>query len=617
MLHISIFFSFLSIIGLSNIIRLWIVKEFELTFYYACLFGIFVLYFAGLLNLLEPAVWILKVIGLCGCLLFLNKKFRYKFNITYGFIFIISSILFLYWNINTVNYAYYSGVDDYAHWGRMMMQITSKNKLIEFNDTFATGNSANYPPAIALFQYIFSYFTGYQRNIGTFGQGVLTLSALSVMFISIRQKFDQKNLILFSVLALFIGSMVWIFGSGLHSLQADLLMGSTMGVSLLIYSFYKKEGATKAILLAAPAILSLVLIKHIGILFAGFTLAVIVADTYFSNKKYFFRVLIYIVGVLIALLILRYTWTSHVLNSGMTISHSPQITTYLDVIRAFIPAYMTDFQKIVINNYMHYLFLSHHSSTYWFIASLLLTFISFKISNNYEIEIPKFAIFCFYLCFTAYLFVLLILYLFAFSDSEGIGVASATRYIKTMSLAMLIYFVGILMVLLDKAKLNLTNKILTAIIFLVLILPNFGRILLDTYASFKNRPTQMDAYELEKMAEYTVARTLENSKIYFVWVDLSRDNSVFFRYGIYPRYSNQDCTSIKPISSWKSKDDPSPCYLTFEQFEKIISNYDFIYLASTTNEFMQNYFTRLNTVDEPRGLFEIRKNGGTLSLLKK
>ena len=357
MIHLSIFFSFLSIVGISNIFRQWIAKEFELNFYYACLLSIFILYFAGLLNLLEPAVWVLKVTGLFGCLLFLNPKFRREFNITYGLIFIIGSVLFLYWNINTVNYAYYSGVDDYAHWGRMMSQITSQNKLIEPNDAFATGLSKNYPPAIALFQYIFSYFTGYQRNIGTFGQGVLTLSVFSVLFISMRQKFDQKNLILFSVLVLFIGSMVWIFGSGLHSLQADLLLGSSMGVSLFIYYFYKKEGLFRAILLATPSILILVLIKHIGILFAGFTLLIIVADIYATNKKDIFRGLIFISGILILLLILRYTWTSHILNLGITLSHSPRATSIIEVIKAFIPGYATEFQSAVIRNYFHYLFL--------------------------------------------------------------------------------------------------------------------------------------------------------------------------------------------------------------------------------------------------------------------
>ena len=617
MLHFSILFSFLSIVGISNIIRRWVNKEFELTFYYACLLGIFVLYFAGLFDVLEPAVWVFRIMGLCGCLLFLNKNYRDKINFTYGLIFIFSSILFLYWSINTINYAYYSGVDDYAHWARMMMQITSKNKLIEFNDTFATGNASNYPPAIALFQYIFSYFTGYHRNIGTFGQGVLTLSVFSVLFISIKQKFDKKNLILFSVLVLFIGSMVWIFGSGLHSLQADLLIGGTMGISVLIYSLNKKEGAGRAILLAAPGILSLVLIKHIGILFGVFTLAIILADTYSSNKKDSYRILIYLVVILIALLTLRYTWTSHVLNSGVTISHSPRITTFLDVVRAFIPSYMTDFQKTVINNYIHYLFLSHHTSTYWFLASLFLTVISYKIAKNHNLEISIPVIICFYLCFAAYLFVLLILYLFAFSESEGIGVASATRYIKTMSLAMLIYFTGIMMGLLNKVKLSLLNKILTIIIFLILILPNFGRILIDTYASFIDRPTQIEAHELEKMAEYTVAKTPENSKIYFVWIDLSGDNSVFFNYGIFPRISNTECTSIKPIGSAKVKDDPSPCHLTSQEFEAIIRGYDFIYLAFVTDEFIQNYFRKLNAVDEPKGLFEVQKNGNTLILLKK
>ena len=361
----------------------------------------------------------------------------------------------------------------------------------------------------------------------------------------------------------------------------------------------------------------LVLIKHIGILFAGFTLAVIAADNFSNNKKHILQSLIYIFGLLIALLILRYTWTSHVLNSGISISHSMRITSYIDVIKAFIPAHMTDFQATVIKNYISYLFLNHHSSTYWFFGSLLLTFTSFKIAKNNAFEIPIFSCICFYLCFAAYLFVMLILYLFAFPESEGIGVASATRYIKTMSLAMLIYFAGILIVLLNKAKLNLNNKILTVITFLLLILPNFGRILMDSYASFMNRPTQMEAYELEKIAEYTVARTPSNSKIYFVWIDKTLDNSVFFRYGIFPRTSNHDCASIKPIGSPKTERDPSACNWAPEEFEAVISSYDFIYLAFTTDEFVEKYFRKLNTDDSATGLFKIIKNDGKIILFKK
>jgi hypothetical protein len=92
---------------------------------------------------------------------------------------------------------------------------------------------------------------------------------------------------------------------------------------------------------------------------------------------------------------------------------------------------------------------------------------------------------------------------------------------------------------------------------------------------------------------------------------------VFFRYAIFPRQSNQECTSIKPIGSVKSKDDPNPCFLTPGEFENAISTYDFVYFASTTEEFKHNYFVNLNNIDEPNGLFEIQKNNGKLVLLKK
>ena len=465
---------------------------------------------------------------------------------------------------------------------------------------------------------MFSCFTGYQRQIGTFGQGVLTLSVFSVLFLSLKPKFERKNIFLFLALVLSSGALIWIFGSGLHSLQADLLLGSTMGVSLFIYHHYKnKSGTLKAILLAAPAILSLVLIKHIGILFAEFSLLIIAADVYSSDKKKFHNEYLYIIGLFIAILILRYTWTTHIFNMGLSISHSPRLTSIIDVLKVFIPAYTTEYQAVVIQNYIHYLFLSHHTSTYWVLATLILTLSIFKIARNNSLEIPVLAITSFYICFFAYLFILLLLYLFSFSESEGMGIASATRYIETMSLAMMIYFIGIFIPLLNKAKLNLTNKCIAIFTFLILIMPNIGRIIIDSYASAVNKPTQLEAYAIEKMAEDTVKKTPVNSKIYFIWVDLSSDNSVFYNYAVFPRTSNTNCTSIKPIGSQKSKDDPSPCYLLPDEFDAKISDYDFVYLAHSTEDFKQNFFNRLNTTDEPARLFEIHKNGSQLKLVKK
>jgi len=99
----SIIISILSVVGFSHIFSQWIKIEFELLFYYSCLFSIFILYISGLTNTLETAVILLRWIGLAGLLLFISTQFRKDFKITYGMIFLIVAIAFLLWSIKTTN----------------------------------------------------------------------------------------------------------------------------------------------------------------------------------------------------------------------------------------------------------------------------------------------------------------------------------------------------------------------------------------------------------------------------------------------------------------------------------------------------------------------------------
>ena len=612
-MNLSIIISILSLVGISNIFSQWIKREFELLFYYSCLFSIFILYISGLTNTLETAVILLRWIGLAGLLLFISTQFRKDFKITYGMIFLIIAIAFLLWSINTANYEYYYGSDDYHHWGKTMRQVTEYNRLTIFTDS---GDMKDYPPAAALFQYVFSYFTGYRINIGILGQGILTLSGLSILFLSFPQQFSKVHFLTFIVTIGIAASMVWFFRYGFHTLQTDLLLGSTLGIAVCIYHRYKNQDYITALLLATPSILSLVLIKHIGILFVAFAIFIMAIDIFVNNRKNILKAGMVLAIIFSAALLIRYSWNDYLLNQGIQITKAPKFT-FIDVIYAFIPAYSTAEQKIIIGSYVNYLFYSDHSSTYWFFISIFLLYANSKLNSENHLKNQTTINFGLYVSFVVYLVVLLILYLFTFSYFEASRVLSATRYINTIILSMIIYLSYINIEILNKIKLKTSLKKTTAFAILILLLPNASIIASDTYASFTNSHTQKEVYIVEQMSLDIKNNTPEKSKIYFIWNDSDNDKSHILNYSIYPRHSNQSCISIKDKNAILTEADPWSCLMNLTEFEKIMLEYDYLYIGHASEEFQEDFFSKYNTQDKPQGLFKILKKNNNIFFIKQ
>ena len=315
-------------------------------------------------------------------------------------------------------------------------------------------------------------------------------------------------------------------------------------------------------------------------------------------------------------MLLRYTWTNYLGSHGIFITHNSEAAKLLDIAKAFMPSYATNLQNTIINNYIEYLFFKHHTSTYWFLAGLILVFSTYNIAKISDYKIPHFAYIGFYLCFTAYLFILLILYLFSFDEYEGVRIASATRYINTINLAMLIYFFGVFINVIQNISINKTKKIKISVVFLMLILPNSGRLIIDTIASYNQINTQKNAFEIEQLAKSVVSQTPEKSKIYFIWSNQSNDDSVIFNYAIYPRISNTSCSSIIPSESPSNENDPWSCRMNNEKFKQTISDYEYIFIAFSSKEFEQKYFQNYNSIDSAIGIFKINNENGRIRFIK-
>ena len=147
----------------------------------------------------------------------------------------------------------------FSHWGRVSKIIASNDRLIIPTDPlwFPT-----YPPGIALFDYFFFQFSDFSESDAMFTHGFFIFTALALVF-SVVPKNINKYLFIF--ISLFIYTLIYFFGLGLHTLSADLILGVVFGVALFGYLLDRQNQRMSAMLRLLPLLLLLVIIKQIGI----------------------------------------------------------------------------------------------------------------------------------------------------------------------------------------------------------------------------------------------------------------------------------------------------------------------------------------------------------------
>jgi hypothetical protein len=595
-------------------IALTIEKRINIRFSTSLLYGVIsisiLLYIGALLNYLEIAATSIRIIGWIG-LVAGYQSFKNRQPKPDEF-YIFLSVLGFYIFCQTEPYSIFPFIDDYSHWGRMSQLITENNRLIINTDLVG---HKDYPPIAALFHYFFTNFSGYKDKIAIYANGLLLIIFSSPLLIPISNYVSKEKKKVFILTSLSIYSLFWILGLGLHSLWADLLLGFVFGIVLYLYFNCGWKDKDIALIAAIPLLLYIVQIKQIGILFAIFALTIIGLDYLkYGNKKTFIKLSI-VFAILIALLIFEWSWKNYITSHEISRGFKADITI-TNIISAINPVTASERQSITTKRFIDYLFFSHHLSTYWFLTSLILMcglMVAVKKSNVNTSILPYVTI---YAIFTVYMFILLLLYFFSFSDYEGPRLASIDRYTLTYILGMLIFIGGSLIATssFEKTKNYKLFLIITAIL---IILPNAGRIILDTLRVGLNTTPQHTAATITAMSQYIKEKTSENAKIYIIWSEGSNDEGVIFSYYLRPRKNNSKCIFIKPPKSPKDADDIWSCQLTVEQFKDTISNYDYLFLANPSQEFINFYLKNLgieyNSIDSR--LFKI-KNENEFQLTK-
>src|SRR5699024_8009522 len=139
-----------------------------------------VMMIAGLLNILEPTVGIIQILGVLfalyyGYQFYRQKNFKQFFQKEFNFgilLYILGGLYFLFLlsNQELVHY------DNFSHWGTVVKEIFLNNALP--TEWTHISDFTNYPPGTAIFIYYFMKATFPSEGMALFGQYLIISSSI-------------------------------------------------------------------------------------------------------------------------------------------------------------------------------------------------------------------------------------------------------------------------------------------------------------------------------------------------------------------------------------------------------------------------------------------------------
>jgi hypothetical protein len=589
MANLQIFISLLSLFGLAHLLKITKVVGAELSLFHASVYASLILYCGALIGLLPETALSIRVTGLFGLLLFFRGARKIKFKLTPEIIFFTFSIGAFYLLCQTSNFRTFSQVDDFGYWGRASRALFENNALLTKKDPIS---HLDYPPIAALFQYSFTYFSGFEDRLALFAQGLLVISGSFLFIQPLTGLTGISRIATLGAASIGICSLYWIFSSwfltvSLGTLSADVLLGLCFGLTLHVYFNQNTNDKSSAIFLVLPVCLFMTLLKPIGILFAFISIAVIFLDYLQKGSHTLWRRSTMALATLGMVFLFYASWKTRLYQNGIGETFSTKFTIG-DIFHAFTPETATERQTLTIHNFIKQIFFSFDQSTYWFSVCVLTVFTIFFLSKTTRVKFSILPYLAILMGFFGYLLLLLTLYMFSFNEWEGTRLASIDRYTKTYLLGVLFFLWGRL-IFLNRIKTYTRGGTLLFIgLSLLLILPNLVYIKRDlNRLIFKNDRSYVD--NVVVIADQVLNSTSSTAKVYFIYSDGSDDESNVFNYLISPRKSNKDCSFIRPPEAADTSAQPWACKLSLEDFKIRLTAYDFVVFAKVSKEFIDYY----------------------------
>ncbi|MCK5129370.1 MAG: hypothetical protein KAQ68_05945, partial [Clostridiales bacterium] len=324
--------------------------------------------------------------------------------------------------------------DEYSHWALIVRNMIHTGALPKAGGAVSY---LSYPPATALFQYLFMKLTGGSEGMMYYAQAILLASCFSVLLKG--QSFKKP----WYILLLIIMPLVVIIKFGGHNIFnifTDTIMAVVVISCFIMYSNSQKKYSDIVKISLVLFVLSLIRIESLG--FAVLLIIIIVADQIHKNgikdksnwKKVF--------TLFIALLLSIGLWKIHLntISSQSVEALSQPITNV-----RFILTLENYMKALFLNglgnvNPLMYIFTLMSSTVGILICIIILNISMHFILRKQKAQRKKFRNMniMFFISWVLYNIALLYTYLFKFTEFEGTTIASFGRYMATFFIFWLI-----------------------------------------------------------------------------------------------------------------------------------------------------------------------------------
>lgn len=465
-------------------------------------FQVFILFFAGIMNILLGTTIVLYFFGIICFIYFIIKEKKEFFKD-----FKLFEYIFLFLSVILIGIAVFNKVltmyDNFSHWGLVVKNMLLTNRFPNSSDNFMWFQQ--YPLGSASFIYYFSKMISNDEWIQMLAQGYMEIAFLLPL-----TKYIKKNKIFAAVFLLLFFNFLLVYNIKLTNLAVDTLLPIVaLGMFVFIYEEIYKIGKEKnSILFLIPITITLCLIKNSAIFFILLEIIFILVSMK-KNKKY--KSIKYYITLIFPMLT-YFLWNQHcqlVFKNAAMSKHAMTIQNY-------IKNFNGKTQKDILNIIKGVLeFFVTGQRIYVLIAFIIfVTFMIFlvnrkKLKKHFKIILILTLIFFLYLIGT------IGMYIFSMPLSEAKNLATIGRYINTI----LIFIYGVLSIECIKIIAEYEkNKILNILVSILII----SSIIVINITSFNKfsiiYEEQNNIKTRQKLETIIKENNLDNSKKYVICI---------------------------------------------------------------------------------------------------
>jgi len=425
----------------------------------------------------------------------------------------------------------FTRTDEFSHWG-----LTVKNMFLLdafSNHPASTVIFQEYPPATALFQYLFT------KMFGAFSEPYL-YQALNVMYYSVAiflfkdLKWKEWGQIMMRFIFVLVLPIVF-YDDFYYEITVDAMLGIMFSYVLLRY--YLSRFSPFNTMSIGIALFVLTIIKAAGMGLAMIAVLIMMADMLFLQQKKYIEiwsikskkdkalVLLLLASPLLFSLAGIFSWEFYRSATSTEAAGINISGISIENITNLLSGNSASYQTLTIRNFGSYLLNQPITEDYlqqtfinWIILftalAILFILIVVKDKDRKQFTMASVLLLIGELIFSL---MLLLLYLFSFGEYEAVRLASASRYLSTYLIGLLFFYISMITI---KEHENLEEKkgFYTVVIFFFLLINTQLQPLANiTYsARYFNAVTTNYRAQFEPIKQIEQAADPKKDKVYFI-----------------------------------------------------------------------------------------------------